>query len=150
MALTVSQFAAKAGVSPHTVRYYEQVGLLATAERSSAGYRLYDEQAAARLRFVKGARRLGLRIEDVRQLLAVRDCGLCLCGQAEAVVRERLVEVEARLEHLAALRDALADLLERYPAEACPDEQARAWPCLEEFMRAGGDASERAPVPANT
>ena len=74
----------------------------------------------------------------------------CLCGQAEAVVRERLVEVDARLEHLAALRDGLADLLERYPAEACPDEQARPWPCLEEFMRAGGDASERAPVPANT
>lgn len=150
MALTVSQLAAEAGVSPHTVRYYEQVGLLVTAERSTAGYRLYDEEAATRLRFVKGARRLGLRIEDVRQLLAVRDCGLCLCGQVEAIVRERLVEVEARLEHLAALRDALANLLERYPAEACPDEQATAWPCLEEFMLAGGDAGERAPVPANT
>jgi DNA-binding transcriptional MerR regulator len=147
MALTVSQLAAKAGVSPHTVRYYEQVGLLATAERSAAGYRLHDEEAVARLRFVKGARRLGLRIEDVRQLLAVGDCGLCLCGQAEAVVRQRLVEVEARLEHLAALRDALAALLERYPAEACPDEQARAWPCLVEFMRAGGVLVREHPCP---
>ena len=73
-------------------------------------------------------------------MLAVRDCGLCLCGHAEAIVRERLVEIEARLEHLAALRDALADLLERYPAKACPDEHASAWPCLEEFMRAGVDA----------
>jgi DNA-binding transcriptional MerR regulator len=150
MALTVSQLAAKAGVSPHTVRYYERVGLLATAKRSSAGYRLYDEEAASRLRFVKGARRLGFRIEDVRQLIAARDGGLCLCGNVEAIVRERLDEVEARFEHLAAIRDALADLLERYPAEACPDEKASAWPCLEEFMRAGGDVGERAPVPANT
>jgi MerR, DNA binding len=73
----------------------------------------YGEEAPPRLRFAKGARRLGLRIEDVRQPLAVRDCWLCLCGQAEAIGRERLVEVEARLEHLAALGDAPANLLER-------------------------------------
>jgi DNA-binding transcriptional MerR regulator len=149
MTITVSQLAAEAGVSPHTVRYYEQVGLLPSAERTAAGYRLYGREASERLRFIKGARRLGLRIAEVRELLAVHDRGLCPCGHAEVLVRRRLTEIEDELERLGQLRRELTGLLERYPAEACSDEEADAWPCADEFIRAGGDASGRAPVPAD-
>jgi hypothetical protein len=60
MALTVSTLANQAGLSADTVRYYERVGLLPPPARSAAGYRLYDQDAVARLRLIKGAQRAGL------------------------------------------------------------------------------------------
>jgi DNA-binding transcriptional MerR regulator len=73
--LTVSMLAKRAGVPAGTVRYYDRAGLLRPAARSPAGYRLYGEDAADRLRLVKGAQRLGLRLREVAELLAVRDRG---------------------------------------------------------------------------
>ena len=61
MALTVSGLAEQAGISADTVRYYERLGLLPPPARTPAGYRQYDESAARRLRFIKGAQRVGLR-----------------------------------------------------------------------------------------
>jgi DNA-binding transcriptional MerR regulator len=58
--LTVSDLARQAGVSPHTVRYYDRVGLLPTPGRSASGYRLYSPHLVERLRFIRGAKHLGL------------------------------------------------------------------------------------------
>jgi hypothetical protein len=62
MALTASALADRVGLSPDAVRYYERRGLLPQPARSAAGWRLYDEHAVERLRFVKGAQRVGLRL----------------------------------------------------------------------------------------
>jgi DNA-binding transcriptional MerR regulator len=82
--LTVSMLAKRAGVSAGTVRYYDRAGLLPPTARTPAGYRQYGEDAADRVRFIKGAQRLGLRLREVAELLAVRDRGACLCGPARA------------------------------------------------------------------
>jgi DNA-binding transcriptional MerR regulator len=66
MALTVSQLARRVGLSPDAVRYYERVGLLPPPARTAAGYRAYQEAAVDRLRLVTGARRLGLRLREIR------------------------------------------------------------------------------------
>lgn len=60
--LSVSGLASRVGVSPHAVRYYERLGLLRPAARTAAGYRRYDQGAVDRLRLVKGAQRVGLRL----------------------------------------------------------------------------------------
>jgi DNA-binding transcriptional MerR regulator len=54
--LTVSKLADQVGMTPDALRYYEHTGLLPTPERTASGYRLYDEETADRLRFIKGAR----------------------------------------------------------------------------------------------
>jgi MerR family copper efflux transcriptional regulator len=54
-ALTVSKLADQVGMTPDALRYYERTGLLPKAERTASGYRLYNEETAARLRFIKGA-----------------------------------------------------------------------------------------------
>jgi DNA-binding transcriptional MerR regulator len=53
--LTVDDLARKAGVSPHTVRYYDRVGLLPKPPSSPSGYRLYTREGVERLRFIGGA-----------------------------------------------------------------------------------------------
>ncbi|HEV8173626.1 MAG TPA: MerR family transcriptional regulator, partial [Actinoplanes sp.] len=81
--MRVSELAAAAGVAADTIRYYERAGLLPAPPRTASGYRAYDEDAVDRLRFIQGAQRLGLRLRDIADLLAVRDTGVCPCEPAE-------------------------------------------------------------------
>jgi DNA-binding transcriptional MerR regulator len=66
---TISKAAAGAGVSADTLRYYERVGLLAPPERSVSGYRMYDGSTTDRVRLIKGAQGLGLRLDSIRERL---------------------------------------------------------------------------------
>ena len=133
--LTVSKLAERAGVSADTVRYYERAELLPPAERTPSGYRIYGEEAAERLSFIKGAQRLGLRLREVRELLDVLDRGACPCGHTETLVRRRVAEIEEETARLNSLKRELKRLVERFPAEAC--EGVERWPCEDVFIEAG-------------
>jgi DNA-binding transcriptional MerR regulator len=80
MDLTISKLATEVGLTADTIRYYEKAGLLPAPARTSAGYRLYGDDAADRLRFIKGAQRIGLRLREIKELLDIGDRGLCPCG----------------------------------------------------------------------
>src|SRR6266487_872790 len=140
--LTVSALADRAGLSADAVRYYQRLGLLPTPKRSAAGYRLYDQEVVERLRFVKGAQRLGLRLREIRELLEVIDRGRCPCGHTQALLAQRLAEVNAELARLAALRAELTRLLEQGPQDACTATTASEWWCVQEFSHPqGGDGN---------
>jgi DNA-binding transcriptional MerR regulator len=111
----VATLARQAGVSGDTVRYYERAGLLAAPARSAAGYRLYSPAALDRLRFIQGAQRLGLRLAEIRELLAVRDTGTCPCEPAETMLRRRIGEIDTELARLAALRTDLVTMADQLP-----------------------------------
>jgi DNA-binding transcriptional MerR regulator len=134
--LTVSALADQAGLSPDAVRYYERLGLLPPPARSSAGYRLYDQTTVERLRLIKGAQRVGLRLREIRELLEVVDRGQCPCGHTEALLAQRLAEVDAELARLGALRTTLAGLLAQAPQARCTSTTASEWWCVQAFARA--------------
>jgi DNA-binding transcriptional MerR regulator len=125
--LRVAELAAAAGVSPDTIRYYEKAGLLLPPSRSAAGYRVYDQAAVDRLQFIQGAQRLGLRLRDIRDLLAIRDTGVCPCEPAEELLRRRLSELDAELTHLAALRGQMVAMLDALPSADCPPPLPGRW-----------------------
>ena len=125
--LRVAELAAAVGLAPDTIRYYERAGLLQPPERTAAGYRSYDTAAVDRLRFVQGAQRLGLRLADVRSLLAVRDTGTCPCEPAEDLLRRRLAEVDAEITRLVALRAEMAAMADALPAADCPQPTPGTW-----------------------
>jgi MerR family transcriptional regulator, mercuric resistance operon regulatory protein len=116
--LTIAQVAAGAGVRPDTLRYYERTGLLPEPPRTTGAHRRYPETTVERLRFIRGVQRLGLRLSEIRQLLAVRDTGVCPCEPAEDLLRRHLAEIDAELARLTELRAELAGLLAR---PACTD-----------------------------
>ncbi len=64
--LKVSEVAAEAEVSAHTLRFYENEGLLRPPARSPSGYRQYDESALERIRFIKTGKALGLSCRTSR------------------------------------------------------------------------------------
>jgi DNA-binding transcriptional MerR regulator len=125
--LRVAELAAAVGVAPDTIRYYERAGLLPPPERTAAGYRSYDTGAVDRLRFIQGAQRLGLRLADVRSLLAVRDTGTCPCEPAEDLLRRRMAEVDAEIARLVALRAEMAAMADALPAADCPPPTPGTW-----------------------
>jgi DNA-binding transcriptional MerR regulator len=125
--LTVSDVARQCGVSPHTVRYYDRVGLLPTPHRSPSGYRLYPPELVERLRFIRGAKHLGLRLADIARLVDVMDRGHCPCGHTEALLRRRLAAIDDEIAELTRLRDELERLLDAHPATACPDDDPGTW-----------------------
>ena len=127
------------------MRYYERLGLLPRPARSAAGYRRYDQGAVERLRFVKGAQRVGLRLREIAELLEVMDRGQCPCGHTEALLRQRLAEVDAQLDRLAVLRGELDRLLVEGPERACTADTAEGWWCVQTFSHEGGDGDGGVP-----
>lgn len=123
--LRISQLAERSGFRPSALRYYEQVGLLPVAERTPAGYRLYDESAVARLQFVDRAKRLGLPLEEIRELVAVWDGGLCahLQDQLAEHITAKSREVRVRIRELTGFAEQLeaarAQLAGPAPAGGC-------------------------------
>lgn len=131
---TISQIASEVGVRTDTIRYYERVGLLPAPERSANGYRSYSESDLERLRFIRGAQRLGLKLRDIRELLAVRDKGSCPCGHTAKLVKRRLADLDSQIASLKKLRREMARLAEGLPSE----DVGEPWPCDVQFIRAGG------------
>ncbi|MBL1082252.1 heavy metal-responsive transcriptional regulator [Streptomyces actinomycinicus] len=123
----ISQLAERSGVPATTLRFYEDAGLLA-ADRTPSGYRLYGDDAVERLAFISSAKLLGLTLEEIRELLDVREEGVCASVRARMLplLADRIAETDGRIAelrafsaHLAAVR---ADLSGPAPAGACgPD-----------------------------
>lgn len=136
MVATISQVASVVGVRTDTIRYYERVGLLPLPDRSPNGYRAYGEEDVERLRFIRGAQRLGLKLGDIRELLSIRDKGVCLCGHTATLVNKRLTDLDAQIASLKKLRGEMARLLETLPSNSVGEDEP--WPCNVQFIRAGG------------
>jgi DNA-binding transcriptional MerR regulator len=123
----ISQLAERSGVPATTLRFYEDAGLL-PADRTPSGYRMYGEDAVERLAFISSAKLLGLALEEIRDLLAVREEGVCASVRARMLplVADRITETEGRIAELHAFSAHLAgvhaDLSQPAPAGACgPD-----------------------------
>jgi DNA-binding transcriptional MerR regulator len=112
----IGAIAAQAGVPIKTIRYYEDVGLLPKAQRTAAGYRLYAADAADRLQFIKKAQRLGLRLEDIKDILDLADRGRCPCGHVQQWLKRRLQELNQKIADLHLIERRVAAAIRR----GCP------------------------------
>jgi len=126
-ALSVGQLAAQAGVRSDTIRYYERAGLLPRPRRTDGDHRRYGAADLDRLLFIRGAQRLGLRLAEIRDLLAVRDTGVCPCEPAEVLLRRHVAEIDAEIARLTALRAELTGMLTEMAGPGCPDPAPGTW-----------------------
>lgn len=122
--LTVSRLADRVGTSADTVRYYERIGLLPEPDRSASGYRVYDDDAVERLRFIKHAQRFGLRLEEIGELLDIREKGLCPCGHTRTLLERRLAQLDDDMATITRLRGDIAEMLEGLPTRGAASGSA--------------------------
>jgi DNA-binding transcriptional MerR regulator len=109
----IGELAGLTGFPAKTLRYYEDIGLLSPVRRSESGYRLYDEGAVERLRFVRRSRGLGLRLDDIKRILEISDQGRAPCEHVIGVVDRQLEDISKQMAHLKALRRDLGGLRTR-------------------------------------
>ncbi len=102
--MRIGELAARFDLNPKTIRYYEEIGLLPAAARSAAGYRRYTTQDAERLVFIRRAKALDLSLDEIRDILALRQRGEVPCGQVLGVIDDKLREIDARIEQLQTFR----------------------------------------------
>ncbi len=117
--MRIGEVAAAVGVDTSTIRYYESVGVLPEPERTPSGYRSYMSGGVERLRFVTLARSLGVSLDDIRQILDLRDQGEAPCGYVRDVLDHQVDAVEERIEQLQVLSGELRRLQEA--ARTLPD-----------------------------
>lgn len=108
--MRIGELAARLGVNPKTIRYYEGIGLLPDPERTPSGYRVYGEDDVERLTFIKTAQRLGITLDEIREILSLRESGEQPCDYVRAVLRREVNEIDRRLTELTTLRDELVAL----------------------------------------
>jgi Cu(I)-responsive transcriptional regulator len=107
-ALSIGFVARQTGCTVPTIRYYEEIGLLAAAARSDAGQRTYDERAVRRLTFIRRCRDFGFSIEQVRELVGLADEPQRPCIEVRDIASAHLGEVRKKLDELQALETSLS------------------------------------------
>ncbi|MPZ10581.1 MAG: MerR family transcriptional regulator [Kiloniellaceae bacterium] len=146
--MTISRAAREAGVGVETIRFYERWGLIAQpCKPAGGGAREYDEETVARVRFVRQAQDIGFSLREIAELLSLRaDLGAD-CSAVRARAMEKRDAVQAKLEQLARVRDALDTLI-----AFCPGSGAvRACTILEAIEKgAAADQSEAPSRSSNT
>ncbi|KUP94955.1 MerR family transcriptional regulator [Tritonibacter horizontis] len=95
------------GVKVPTIRYYEQIGLIAPATRNAGNQRRYDQAGLERLGFIKHARDLGFGLEEIRELMALNGELGQDCRAADELARAQLEKVRARIARLRRLETEL-------------------------------------------
>lgn len=116
----ISELGRRIGVNPKTIRYYEEAGIMPVPSRSESGYRIYSEADAAHLAFIRAAKDFGFTLGEIREILAVRDRNEAPCPYVLDLVREKLADLQARIERLQLLSGDLKEILQ--DAEAIPSE----------------------------
>ncbi|WP_444957822.1 Cd(II)/Pb(II)-responsive transcriptional regulator [Microbulbifer sp. ZKSA002] len=113
MAYKIGEAARRVGCKVETVRYYEQAGLLPEPARSEGNFRLYSESHLEQLRFIRHCRSLDIPLEDIRNLLRLKETPSQSCTDIDSVVDDQIQRVEKQLESLKQLRKSLVDLRNR-------------------------------------
>jgi DNA-binding transcriptional MerR regulator len=107
----IGEAARRAGVSPDLIRYYERVGVLPRAPRTTGGFRYYSTESVARLLFVRNAIRFGFTSKELAGFLKARDIGRPPCHAVRAAGQRLLKEMDEQLAGLQAARAAMAETL---------------------------------------
>lgn len=98
------------GVPAKTIRYYESIGVLPPPERKSNGYRIYHEADVERVRFVAGARSLGFSLEDISEIMGLRDRREAPCRVVLDLLEQKAREVARRIDALLKLEIDIREL----------------------------------------
>ena len=108
--MRIGELAEKAGVTPRTIRYYENLGLISPSEREGTGFRYYTEVELARLRKIDALKALGLTLEEISSIIDLFfEEPTMLRGKQKLleILQAHLKETDEKLEALQQFRSDL-------------------------------------------
>jgi DNA-binding transcriptional MerR regulator len=113
-ALKIGEVAERVGVAVGTIRYYESLGLIKPDYRSESGYRYYGPEAVRRLQFIKKAQCLEFSLNEIQQVLGVRNHGDPACLKVRELLECKIAELDAQIVRLQTLKVELESYRERW------------------------------------
>lgn len=111
MSLTIGKVATLVNVSTDTLRYYEREGLVDPASKGTNGYRLYDNDAVRRIRFIKEAQHCGFTLTEIRALLDLRTRDAACCNDVRRLAIEKKLQLEAKIKAMKLMSKTLDHLI---------------------------------------
>jgi MerR family copper efflux transcriptional regulator len=132
MKMNVGEAAQRSGLPSKTIRYYEEIGLIAPS-RAGNGYRDYGEDDIHRLAFLRRARGLGFSIDDCRQLMALYRDRSRASHDVKEIALSHVSAIEEKIAELQSMRATLQNLV-----HACHGDDRPDCPILEDIAGVSG------------
>jgi DNA-binding transcriptional MerR regulator len=128
LSLRIGELASRAVMTVDAIRFYEKLGLLPKAQRSTGHFRLYSPRDLERVRFIRQMQALGFSLREIRELVDLRARKAEACETVRELLEEKLVatrQKERQLKQLEAelvadLRKCKEELRHRRRREPCP------------------------------
>ncbi len=141
-ALTIGELSKRTEVNVETIRFYERTGVLPKPPRSAGGHRLYGQDHAMRLNFVRRSRELGFSLDAVRGLLQLVDGSSHTCAEVRAITLDHLADIRRKIADLRRLARTLAEVAGKCRGGKVPD-----CPIIEALFTTRRITGGRAPGP---
>ncbi len=126
--MNIGQAATASGISAKMIRYYESVGLIPSADRSTSGYRVYSQEDVHTLRFIRRARDLGFSVEQIAALLALWQDRSRASADVKRLALSHVEKLEAKRREI----DEMVATL-RYLASHCQGNNRPGCPIIDEL-----------------
>ena len=127
--LKIGELAKQTGLAVGTLRYYSDLGLLLPVYRGDNGYRYYSEDATSQVQFIKKAQAIGFTLEEIKQILDVRDRGEKPCSLVQSLLDNKIEQLEIQIKKMTLFKRELeayradwesSSEVELQPQEVCP------------------------------
>ncbi len=127
--LKIGELAQKTGLSVGNLRYYSDLGVLNPVERGGNGYRYYSLDASQQVEFIKKAQAIGFSLEEIKQILDVRDRGEIPCDLVKRLLDKKIEELELKIQQMMLFKAELEQyrkawathpLSQSHPEAICP------------------------------
>jgi MerR family transcriptional regulator, copper efflux regulator len=124
--LKIGEVATLSNLPIKTIRYYDDIGLLATTvHRSDSQYRLFTPDVLNRLAFIKRSQALGLNLGEIQQILDVHDQGQLPCGEVRQHLQAKVEAITEQIEALETLKSELQGILSGWQEQPPSDRIAQ-------------------------
>jgi MerR family transcriptional regulator, copper efflux regulator len=109
--MQIGAIAKKIGLSVDAIRFYERNSLLPPPPRTQGGFRKYGESDVETLGFIRRVQRLGFTLNEVRELLELRQSRLQPCAPVRRRLEQKVGDVRRKLADLQKLERELGTAL---------------------------------------
>jgi MerR family transcriptional regulator, copper efflux regulator len=118
--MRIGELEARSGASRHTLRYYEQIGLISPLRRTN-NYRVYTEQTLQDLDFIQRAQSMGFSLGEIGQILDAQRNELIDCADGAKLIEKKMAEIKLKIANLKSIYQYLDE--ERANLEASAARQ---------------------------
>lgn len=127
--MNIGEASKASGVSAKMIRYYESIGLIPAAGRTTSGYRVYTPTDVQLLRFIRRSRDLGFSVEKIEELLALWQDRSRQSADVKRIAQEQITGLETRIREMQAMMETL-----RHLADACCGDHRPECPILADLV----------------